>query len=237
MAAPEEDCSNWLLDLGFEDISVPGAHFPSLEPGFQWPPNAFSVPAAPSTGLDVSDGNSDVLKECNSKKRARSEACNAPESKAHREKMRRDRLNDRFQELSSVLDPGKPPKMDKSAILSDAVRMVVQLRDEAQKLKKSFDNLQEKVNELKAEKNELRDEKQKLKTEKDKLEQQLKALNSQPGFLPHPPAIPAPFAAPHQVVGSKLVPFVGYPGIPMWQFAPAAAVDTSEDHALRPPVA
>lgn len=39
--------------------------------------------------------------------------------------------------------------MDKSVILSDAVRMVVQLRDEAQKLKESYDNLQEKVNELK----------------------------------------------------------------------------------------
>ncbi|MCD7467334.1 hypothetical protein HAX54_004726 [Datura stramonium] len=62
--------------------------------------------------------------------------------------------NLRFQELSSILEPGKQPKMDKSVILGDAVRMVVQLRDEAQKLKESYDNLQEKVNELKAEKNE-----------------------------------------------------------------------------------
>lgn len=39
--------------------------------------------------------------------------------------------------------------MDKSVILGDAVRMVVQLRDEAQKLKESNNNLQEKVIELK----------------------------------------------------------------------------------------
>nr|GMD05200.1 transcription factor ILR3-like [Ipomoea batatas] len=155
----------------------------------------------------------------------KSGACSGADSKAQREKMRRYRLNDRFQELSCVMDPGKPPKMDKSAILSDAARMVLQLRDEAQKLKESF-----------AEKNELKDEKQKLKEEKGKLELQLKALNSRPGFLPHPPATAVPFPAPHPLVGGKLVPFVGYPGIPMWQFAAPAVIDTPEDHSL-PPVA
>lgn len=55
----------------------------------------------------------------------------------------------RFQELSSVLEPGRPPKMDKAAILSDAVRMVTLLRDEAEKLKESHENYQEKINELK----------------------------------------------------------------------------------------
>lgn len=71
--------------------------------------------------------------------------------------------------------------------------------------------------------------------EKEKLEQQLKAMNSQPGFLP--PAIPATFAAQGQAPGNKLVPFIGYPGVAMWQFMPPAAVDTSQDHVLRPPVA
>jgi hypothetical protein len=88
-----------------------------------------------------------------------------------------------------------------------------------------------------AEKNELRDEKQRLKTEKGNLERQVKALSTPPNFLPHPSAIPAPFSAPGQVVGSKLMPFVGYPGISMWQFMPPAVVDTSQDHVLRPPVA
>lgn len=90
---------------------------------------------------------------------------------------------------------------------------------------------------VQAEKNELRDEKQRLKTEKENIERQIKALNTQPGFLPHPAAIPGPFPAPGQVVGGKLMPFVGYPGVSMWQFMPPAAVDTSQDHVLRPPVA
>lgn len=83
------------------------------------------------------------------------------------------------------------------------------------------------------EKNELRNEKQVLKTEKENLDRQVKAFKSQPGYLTHPPAIPPPFSAP----GGKLVPFVGYPGVSMWQFMPPAAVDTSKDHVLRPPVA
>lgn len=76
-----------------------------------------------------------------------------------------------------------------------------------------------------------------LKAEKEKLEQQMKALSSRPGFLPHLPPIPSPFAAPPQVVGSKLVPVLGFSGVPIWQFMPPTAVDTSEDHTLRPPVA
>ncbi|KAB2044250.1 hypothetical protein E1A91_D01G080900v1 [Gossypium mustelinum] len=169
----------------------------------------------------------------------RSESCNASSSKACREKLRRDRLNDKFMELGSILEPGRPPKTDKSAILIDAVRMVTQLRGEAQKLKDSNTSLQERIKELKSEKNELRDEKQRLKAEKERLEQQLKAMNAQPSFMPPaPPAIPAAFAAaPGQAPGNKLVPLIGYPGVAMWQFMPPAAVDTSQDHVLRPPVA
>lgn len=56
---------------------------------------------------------------------------------------------DRFVELGSILEPGRPPKTDKAAILIDAVRMVTQLRGEAQKLKASNSSLQEKIKELK----------------------------------------------------------------------------------------
>lgn len=56
----------------------------------------------------------------------------------------------RFMELGSILEPGRPPKTDKAAILIDAVRMVTQLRGEAQKLKDSNSSLQEKIKELKA---------------------------------------------------------------------------------------
>ncbi|KAK3015255.1 hypothetical protein RJ639_006043 [Escallonia herrerae] len=143
----------------------------------------------------------------------------------------------RFLELCSILEPGRPPKTDKAAILNDAVRMVTQLRSEAQKLKDSNEDFQEKIKELKAEKNELRDEKQRLKADKEKLEQQVKALSSQPGFLPHPSAMGTAFAAQGQAAGNKLMPFVSYPGLAMWQFMPPAVVDTSQDHVLRPPVA
>jgi len=55
----------------------------------------------------------------------------------------------RFVELGSILEPGRPPKTDKAALLNDAVRMVTQLRDETQKLKDSNTSLQEKIKELK----------------------------------------------------------------------------------------
>ncbi|KAF7120763.1 hypothetical protein RHSIM_Rhsim13G0162200 [Rhododendron simsii] len=254
MVNPEEN-SNWLVDYGvIENIPVPGGDLPSLEPGFDWCPDALAGSTGLSVDFEDSFGNLDGIKECGSRKRMRPESCSASDSKACREKMRRDRLNERhalsislflslcashvlFLELSSILEPGRKPKVDKAVILSDAVQTLTQLRDEAQKLKESSDSLQEKINELKAEKNELRDEKQKLKVEKEKLEQQLKAMSSQPAFFPYPSGIPTPFGTPGQVVGSKLVPFMGYPGVPMWQFMPPTAVDTSEDHALRPPVA
>lgn len=105
-------------------------------------------------------------------------SCAPSSSKACREKQRRERLNDkydyvalfvlclvspftltsidcfcmlfRFMELGVLLEPGRPPKTDKAAILVDAVRMVTQLRDEAQKLKCSNLDLQEKIKDLKA---------------------------------------------------------------------------------------
>lgn len=55
----------------------------------------------------------------------------------------------RFLELGSILEPGRPPKMDKAVILGDAVQMVTHLRMEAEKLKESNEKLQEKINELK----------------------------------------------------------------------------------------
>ncbi|RWW63194.1 hypothetical protein BHE74_00029645 [Ensete ventricosum] len=89
-----------------------------------------------------------------------------------------------------------------------------------------------------AEKNELREEKQKLKAEKESLEQQVKLLNARPSFVPQPPLVPSLFPAQGQVAGHKLmVPIVGYPSFPMWQFMPPADVDTSQDADKCPPVA
>ncbi|KAJ4832448.1 Transcription factor ilr3 [Turnera subulata] len=229
--------TNWALEMDYINdvvVSDPSSYTIPIT-GFSW-----QTPQPPNVGLEIDGllGDCDTLKESGSKKRARADSCGASSSKACREKLRRDRLNDKFMELGAILEPGRPPKTDKAAILIDAVRMVTQLRGEAQKLKDSNSSLQEKIKELKAEKNELRDEKQRLKAEKDRLEQQMKTMNAQPSFMPHPPAaIPAAFVAQGQAPGNKLVPFMGYPGVAMWQFMPPAAVDTSQDHVLRPPVA
>ncbi|CAN7038995.1 hypothetical protein IGI04_005578 [Brassica rapa subsp. trilocularis] len=235
MVSPEN--ANWISDL----IDADYGSFTIQGPGFSWPVHQpLAVSSNSSAGVDGSAGNSEASKEPGSKKRARCESSSATSSKACREKQRRDRLNDKFMELSVILEPGNPPKTDKAAILVDAVRMVTQLRGEAQKLKDTNSGLQDKIKELKTEKNELRDEKQRLKTEKEKLEQQLKAMNApQPSFFPAPPMMPTAFAsaAQGQAPGNKMVPFISYPGVAMWQFMPPASVDTSQDHVLRPPVA
>ncbi|KAL8127247.1 transcription factor ILR3 [Apium graveolens] len=239
MVSPEN--TNWLYGL-LDDIAVPDANF-SVTPPFNWPTQTLNDSSLHvSVETDGSKGNSGVLMEAGSKKRVRSESCSGSSSKACREKMRRDKLNDKFMELGAILEPGRPPKTDKAAILIDAVRMVTQLRTESQKLKDTNSDLQDKIKELKTEKNELREEKQRLKAEKDKLENQLSTINAQPTFLPPPPAIPAAYphatyAAQAPVAGNKYVPIISYPGVSMWQFMPPASVDTSQDHVLRPPVA
>jgi FtsZ-binding cell division protein ZapB len=234
MGSPDNNNNpnNWVFDFGLiDDDDIGGGDLPSLD----HPPGRINL----CVEFDDSFGNSDCLKEAGSRKRVKTGSCSLTASKACREKMRRDKLNDRFLELGSILDPGRPLKMDKALILGDTVRMVTKLREEAQMLKESKDSLQDKINELKAEKNEIRDEKQRLKSEKENLEWKVKAMScQQPSFLSHPPAaMPAPFPIAGQGFGGKMVPFMGYPGVSMWQFMPPAVVDTSQDHVLRPPVA
>lgn len=235
---------NWLFDYELiTDItsaaSVTVTDFQSPATiDFSWPAQTIYASSNLIAETDYTFADSEVSKEASSRKRLKSEWCSSPRSKACREKLRRDRLNERFLELSSVLDPGRPPKTEKVAILSDAQRMLIELRTETQKLKESNEELQEKIKELKAEKNELRDEKRRLKEEKENLEQQVKSLASKPGFLSHPSAMGAAFTAQGQVAaGNKLMPFIGYPSVAMWQFMQPAVVDTSQDHVLRPPVA
>eukprot|EP00245_Coleochaete_scutata_P006861 TRINITY_DN21674_c0_g1_i1.p1 TRINITY_DN21674_c0_g1~~TRINITY_DN21674_c0_g1_i1.p1 ORF type:complete len:290 (-),score=75.00 TRINITY_DN21674_c0_g1_i1:945-1814(-) len=178
------------------------------------------------------------------KDKERNGVCN----KANREKERRDRLNDRFLELSAALEPGRPPKTDKASILCDAVRIISQLRGEAKQLKESNQQLREQIKELKTEKNDLRDEKSRLKTEKERLEQQVKAITVPSGYMPHPAAIQAAAVAyaasaaqqAHQHHANKISAPMHHslpqPGM-MWQWLPPGSVDTSQDHVLRPPVA
>ncbi|CAL5391291.1 unnamed protein product [Camellia sinensis] len=235
---PSEN-SDWFFDYGLiEDVStVPAGHFTEPPPPcIVWPSQALngsSNARKPEGSWLTKKGRynslrtvgpycaTPLLRRKPSSPVVKSESCSVSGSKACREKLRRDKLNERFLELGSVLEPGRPPKTDKAAILSDAVRMVTQLRSEAQKLRESNDDLHEKIKELKAEKTELRDEKQRLKAEKEKLEQQVKGMSAQPGMS----------------ASDKLMPFIGYPGVAMWQFIPPTVRDTSQDHVLHPPVA
>ncbi|KAF8394291.1 hypothetical protein HHK36_020497 [Tetracentron sinense] len=176
------------------------------------------------------------------RKRGRNESCSGSGSKACREKMRRDKMNDRrasfafascrFLDLSSILEPGRPAKSDKSAILGDAIRVLNKLRTEAQELKETNEKLQKDIKSLKAEKNELREEKLLLKADKERMEQQMKSMTILPaGFVPAHPA------ATYHAGANKMMAFPSYGGFPMWQWIPPPALDTSQDHVLRPPVA
>lgn len=51
--------------------------------------------------------------------------------------------------MCSILEPGRPVKTDKSAILSDAIRVLNQLRTEAKELKEANEKLQEDIKVLK----------------------------------------------------------------------------------------
>ncbi|XP_057959512.1 transcription factor bHLH104-like [Malania oleifera] len=174
-------------------------------------------------------------KECrendSTRKRGHSDSWSRGGTKACREKLRREKLNDRFSDLSSTLEPGRPAKTDKLTILSDAIQVVNQLRTEAQELKEANEKLLDDIKSLKAEKNELREEKLKMKTDKERLEQQLKVMTMRPaGFMPaHPTA--------YHAGASKMPVFPGYGLIPMWQCLPPSTLDTSHDHELRPPAA
>ncbi|GLJ42559.1 hypothetical protein SUGI_0882290 [Cryptomeria japonica] len=240
MSSPQNN--KWMMTIFDEPPFLEEGTVGQTGNSFFWcPPGLNDQPdGSASLELDGSSRETDEQEKMCPRKRTRDESSSGPGSKACREKMRRDRLNDRFTELSSVLEPGKPPKTDKATILCDATRVLNQLRVEAQKLKDSNDQLQETIKDLKAEKNELRDEKLRLKAEKEKLEQQVKSMSMPSGFMPHPAAYhaaAAAFAAQSQAVGSKTIPLPGYPGMAMWQWMPPAVVDTSQDHVLRPPVA
>ncbi|WVZ66226.1 hypothetical protein U9M48_015480 [Paspalum notatum var. saurae] len=224
--------TTWVFDCPLMDDLAVAADFGAASAGgFFWTPAPPSV-QAPAQAVSAASAPNP---------RPRPGSTVQPTTKACREKIRRDKLNERFLELGAILEPGKTPKMDKSAILSDAIRVVGELRSEAKKLKDSNESLQEKIKELKAEKNELRDEKQRLKAEKESLEQQIKFLNARPSLVPHPPLIPASAFAAAQgaaAAGHKLMmPMIGYPGFPMWQFMPPSDVDTSDDPKACPPVA
>ncbi|CAL8471669.1 g11211 [Coccomyxa elongata] len=84
-----------------------------------------------------------------------SDSSAAARTKAGRERARRERLNDSFAELSKVLEPGKAAKTDKSSIITDAIRVVTQLRAENGQLRQLNKFLEERVGTVEKQKSEL----------------------------------------------------------------------------------
>ncbi|CAI5511938.1 unnamed protein product [Closterium sp. Naga37s-1] len=111
-----------------------------------------------------------------SHKRQREDPCEVSSSKANREKMRRDRLNDRFVELARSLEGSGQARADRGSILADAVRVLAQLRAETAQLRGSAEQMKEQIRELKAEKSELREEKARLQANKQQLEEQVRRM-------------------------------------------------------------
>lgn len=166
-----------------------------------------------------------------SRKRTRTESYCRPGTKACRERLRREKLNQRFLDLSSILEPGRPAKTDKPAIIDDAIRVLTKLRSEAQELKDTNEKLQQEIKSSKTEKNELREEKLVLKADKERMEQQLKTMTvPHAGFLPTQPAA-------YHSRQNKMAVYPTYSLIPMWQYLPPTSRDTSRDHEFRPPAA
>ncbi|CAL5223409.1 g5921 [Coccomyxa viridis] len=86
---------------------------------------------------------------------AHTDPSTAAKTKAGRERARRERLNESFAELSKVLEPGKAAKTDKSSIITDAIRIVTQLRAENGQLRQLNKFLEERVGTVEKQKNDL----------------------------------------------------------------------------------
>ncbi|KAK4745568.1 hypothetical protein SAY87_011880 [Trapa incisa] len=223
---PEDDSCWDFLDCSFFDNASPSAACP-------WPNPESTGPSTDLSNCGAIPPESQCSGRQCTRKRVRGEACSRPGTKACREKLRRDKLNDRFIDLSAVLEPGRSVKTEKPAILDDAIRVLTQLRAVSQELKETNEKLLEEIKCLKhADKNELREEKLTLKADKERMENQLKTMSIPPtGFIPRHPA------AYHHPGMDKMAVYPSYGLVPTWQYLPPSARDTSSDHNLRPPAA
>lgn len=209
---------NWLIDCLDE--------FPNTE--CEWSsPHPISDQRVSSACFlpDVLPNNGNSVENNSSKKRSRVESSADTRTKACREKLRRDRLNDRFLELCLVLMPNGPANIDKAVILGDAIDLLKKLRIEAKKLQEKNQTVRDSIRSIKVEKKELRREKLKLKAEKEMIKEAIKGMNISYCFAPQP-------------AHGKTFPsyLVNYPP-PMWQWTPPASLDTSHDHVFNSPIA
>lgn len=91
--------------------------------------------------------------------------------KADREKIRRDRLNDHFHQLGTVIDPDRP-RNDKATIITETIQVLKDITSEVDRLKTEHKSLSEESRELILEKTELREEKASLKSDIENLNSQ-----------------------------------------------------------------
>lgn len=117
--------------------------------------------------------------------------------KADREKIRRDRLNDHFQDLGNALDPDRP-RNDKATILTETIQVLKDITAEVDRLKTEHKSLSEESHELIQEKNELREEKASLKSD-------IENLNSQ--YQQRVRVMPPWTAIDHSIVMSNPYPY------------------------------
>jgi hypothetical protein len=158
----------------------------------------------------------------------------AKKSKSKREKLRRDALNTRFDELSAVLEPGSALKSDKASVVVAATSQIKRLREEHARLSEMIERVQgekkrqEELNfALAAEKETLVLEKTQLLHEKLRIEAQLQ------GFLASMPfASPADGVRP--IASAKAADAQTW-SVPTPFILPATSND--EDVTLRAPVA
>ncbi|RAL39737.1 hypothetical protein DM860_003270 [Cuscuta australis] len=135
--------------------------------------------------------------------------------KADREKLRRDRLNEQFAELGSILDPDRP-KNDKASIIVDTIQMVKELTDQVCRLKDEYASLTEQYRELTQEKNDLREEKATIKSDIESLnaeyQQRLRTMYPWAGvehpLVMRPPLYPYPLPIP---IPTGPIPMQPYP--------------------------
>ncbi|XP_049354364.1 transcription factor bHLH104-like, partial [Solanum verrucosum] len=124
-------------------------------------------------------------------------------NKACRERLRREKLNKRFSDLCSVLEPIRAVKTDKMAKLGD----LNQLKTESEEYKEMNQKLI-KTLKVRNDFNELREEKLALQREDG-------ARVESASFIP-------PHPAAYQPDGH----------VPMWQYLQPSSLDTSQDHKL-----
>eukprot|EP00803_Ostreobium_quekettii_P007055 evm.model.scf_425EXC.4 EVM.evm.TU.scf_425EXC.4 scf_425EXC:20661-22954(+) len=93
---------------------------------------------------DADESESEEGQEASASGKAGRPDGRAGRSKACREKARRERINERFQELAKLCDP-EDPKTDKASILAEGIKIITQLKVEAGQLRQLNKFLEERV--------------------------------------------------------------------------------------------